>query len=116
MKSESNIHDTCVAGIFRKKPTEVMAVRMPNADVWAKRIAGHTVSITFEMNVLRLLDFDVQSMQTILDDTPDGLRIKTLEGWLLASPGDWIVRGIAGELYPVKPEIFAAIYDFVAEV
>lgn len=37
--------------------------------------------------------------------------INTLEGWLTVSPGDWIVRGIAGEVYPVKEHIFAATYE-----
>lgn len=37
--------------------------------------------------------------------------IETLEGTMEARPGDWIVRGIAGEFYPVKPDIFATIYE-----
>lgn len=37
--------------------------------------------------------------------------IKTLEGDHTASPGDWIIRGVKGELYPCKPDIFAATYD-----
>lgn len=37
--------------------------------------------------------------------------IKTLEGEMRANPGDWIVRGIKGELYPCKPDIFAATYE-----
>lgn len=39
------------------------------------------------------------------------LRIETLEGTLTASPGDWIIRGISGEFYPCKPDIFAATYE-----
>jgi hypothetical protein len=39
--------------------------------------------------------------------------IKTLEGEHIASPGDWIIRGVAGEFYPCKPDIFAATYDKV---
>jgi hypothetical protein len=41
----------------------------------------------------------------------DGLWIQTLEGVHRVSPGDWIVQGIKGELYPVKPDIFAATYE-----
>lgn len=41
----------------------------------------------------------------------DGLNIVTLEGVLTASRGDWIIRGIKGELYPCKPDIFAATYE-----
>jgi hypothetical protein len=43
----------------------------------------------------------------------EGLRIETLEGVMLASPGDWIIRGIKGEFYPCKPDVFEATYDLV---
>lgn len=41
------------------------------------------------------------------------MSIKTLEGILLVSEGDWIIKGIKGEFYPCKPDIFAATYDAV---
>lgn len=37
--------------------------------------------------------------------------VPTLEGQHIASPGDWIIRGVAGEFYPCKPDIFAATYE-----
>jgi hypothetical protein len=37
--------------------------------------------------------------------------IDTLEGRMHASPGDWIVTGIQGEQWPVKPDIFALTYE-----
>lgn len=40
----------------------------------------------------------------------DNLYIGTLEGALTVSPGDWIIRGTKGELYPCKPDIFEATY------
>ncbi len=39
------------------------------------------------------------------------LEIETLEGVMVAQPGDWIIKGVKGEFYPCKPEIFAATYD-----
>lgn len=39
------------------------------------------------------------------------LIISTLEGDMRASVGDWIIRGVQGEFYPCKPDIFAATYD-----
>lgn len=42
-----------------------------------------------------------------------GLIIKTLEGQHIASIGDWIIKGVKGEFYPCKPDIFAATYDSV---
>lgn len=41
----------------------------------------------------------------------DGLKIYTLEGKMLASPGDWIIRGVKGEYYPCKDEIFRLTYE-----
>lgn len=43
------------------------------------------------------------------------LVIVTLEGDHRADVGDYILRGVAGEFYPVKPRIFEATYDLVAE-
>jgi hypothetical protein len=41
------------------------------------------------------------------------LRIQTLEGVMTAQLGDWIVRGVQGEFYPCKPDIFAQTYEAV---
>lgn len=41
----------------------------------------------------------------------DSIAIKTLEGIVTASPNDWIIRGVKGELYPCKPDIFEATYE-----
>ena len=40
-----------------------------------------------------------------------GVDIKTLEGTMRADPADWIIRGVKGEFYPCKPDIFAATYE-----
>ena len=39
------------------------------------------------------------------------LKINTLEGVMTARRGDYIIRGIAGEIYPCKPDIFEATYE-----
>lgn len=39
------------------------------------------------------------------------LIIATLEGPLRASPFDWIIKGVKGEFYPCKPDIFEATYE-----
>lgn len=43
------------------------------------------------------------------------LMIQTLEGAMEASVGDYIIKGIKGEFYPCKPDIFALTYDEVTE-
>lgn len=44
-------------------------------------------------------------------DKSGNLLIRTLEGTMVARPGDWVVMGIQGEFYPCKPDIFAATYE-----
>ena len=39
-------------------------------------------------------------------------NVKTLEGFHIACPGDYLIRGIKGEHYPCKPDIFKETYDF----
>lgn len=41
--------------------------------------------------------------------------IVTLEGVMIATPGDWIIQGVQGEFYPCKPDIFEATYEQVDE-
>jgi len=41
----------------------------------------------------------------------ESLAIHTLEGVMLTQPGDWIIKGVKGEFYPCKPDIFAATYE-----
>jgi hypothetical protein len=42
-----------------------------------------------------------------------GVNISTLEGTMLAMPGDYVIKGVQGEFYPCKPEIFEATYEQV---
>ena len=42
-------------------------------------------------------------------------HIYTLEGVMIANPGDYIIEGVKGELYPCKPDIFEETYEEVAD-
>lgn len=54
--------------------------------------------------------FDAMESGIVFNDA-DGLKIKTLEGVMSASVGDWIIKGVKGEIYACKPDIFAATYE-----
>lgn len=43
------------------------------------------------------------------------MYIPTLEGLMQAVVGDWIIKGVKGEIYPCKPDIFEATYERVEE-
>ena len=79
---------------FRKRPVEVEAVR------WTGR------------NQQEIHDF-TDGIARFVHDLRYGsdLSIPTMEGRMDASPGDWIIRGVAGEFYPCKPDIFEATYE-----
>lgn len=47
--------------------------------------------------------------------TEEKLIISTLEGDMIAEPGDWIVTGVKGEQYPVKPDIFEQTYELITD-
>jgi hypothetical protein len=50
--------------------------------------------------------------------SPTGFAIRTLENTVIrheVTPGDWIITGVKGEVYPCKPDVFAATYEPVED-
>lgn len=84
--------------IYRKKPVEVQALRVPDIT------KGEDNS-----DLLYWLGEDVYL------DEDDEIVIMTLEGEMHASPGDYIIRGVKGEFYPCKPDIFSETYEEVQQ-
>ena len=77
---------------FRKKPVVIEAVQFRAGEMrgeFAEDVINGRVRLTEEGTLL----------------------ISTLEGIMEARSGDWIIRGVRGELYPCKPDIFAATYE-----
>lgn len=54
---------------------------------------------------------DVYQFSPVPGMGDDVFIIRTLEGQLEVSPGDWIITGVKGEKYPCKPDIFEATYE-----
>ena len=95
---------------FRKKPVVIDAVQ------WSGREAEvRDVGSLFTGEIPRAPD-DPHIHPGLVFTPPDGaLYIPTLEGTMRADPGDWIIKGIKGEVYPCKPDIFEATYEAVAQ-
>lgn len=74
---------------FRKKPVIIEAIQFNNNQ---REIEEFTLGESFYT-------------------TGGDLMIKTLEGVLKASELDWIIKGVSGEFYPCKPDIFEKTYD-----
>ena len=64
-------------------------------------------------NVSEIFEFCSMSYRSVINpETGEmGMIIQTLEGPMTASIGDYIIKGIKGEFYPCKPDIFALTYD-----
>jgi hypothetical protein len=82
---------------YRKKPVTITAAQLGESD------AGHMVMWITDQG------------GTAWADTRSRVIIHTLEGDMRADPGDWVIRGVAGEFYSCKPDIFAATYQLVEE-
>src|SRR5690606_13292840 len=78
---------------YRKKPVVIQAIQFNGS------------------NHQEVVDFAKSSHKEYVLVDEDEIVIQTLEGNMIASPGDWIIRGIHGEYYPCKPEIFEASYE-----
>ena len=78
---------------FRKKPVVIEAIQY---------LGNNLVEVANFMN--DEYDFHPKNEEII---------IRTLEGDMKASIGDWIIKGVNGEFYPCKPEIFEKTYEIV---
>jgi hypothetical protein len=82
---------------FTKKPVTIQAKQLTESAFTADHpSAEHIVGVVY-------------------DSATRTASIKTLEGVMTAQIGDWIIRGVKGELYPCKPDIFAATYEPASE-
>jgi hypothetical protein len=81
---------------FTKKPVTIEAIQLQ---------VGRAATITDWMG----RDANGDNLHATWDGRC--FHIKTLEGIMTASPGDWIIKGVKGEFYPCKPDIFEASYD-----
>ncbi len=83
---------------FRKKPIVIDAMRVPHPTdplEWGY-LAGFMNAGQANWHVA---------------PNANGVIISTLEGEMYANVGDWIIRGVKGEFYPCKPDIFEATYE-----
>jgi hypothetical protein len=97
---------------FRKKPVVIEAVQL-TWNNW-KDICNFLGSIISPENPGRYIPRE-EASDTCGEagETMIALTIPTLEGNHVAKHGDWIIKGVKGEFYPCKPDIFEATYEAV---
>ena len=86
---------------FRKKPVVIEAVQFLNShkalDALSHFIDNQDLVVSF------------------LEPAKPILKIETLEGTMMAQVGDWVIKGVNGEFYPCKPDIFEKTYEEVEQ-
>lgn len=92
---------------YKKKPIVVTAFQTPKDGLLIMASAPEWIRKAWKEDIISVHGFmrGTETTQTI--------SINTLEGAVVVSPGDWIIKGIKGELYPCKPDIFEATYEKV---
>jgi hypothetical protein len=96
-------------------------------EILAKRKDGGVVKYRKKPVVIEAMQFTNETKDRVFgfvrcnrdpgfdDDHNPTLIIQTLEGEMTAVLGDWIIKGVQGEFYPCKPDIFAMTYELVTE-
>lgn len=88
---------------FRKKPVEIEAIQWDGSEEKAREL-------------IEWMGNNSTYMAPLPDDIfPPTLLIITLEGAMSAKANDWIIKGVKGEFYPCKPDIFEQTYEEVRE-
>jgi len=88
---------------FRKKPITIEAIKYNNLNrEEIESFVGTPLPIAIESETAYLAG---------VAPPVASLMINTLEGKVKAMPGDWIIKGVNGEFYPCKPDIFEKTYE-----
>lgn len=85
----------------RKKPVEIECVQWTGANV--SEIMSFCGSAAHDIYQINLANMPVEY----------SLIIKTLEGNMRAESGDYIIKGVHGEFYPCKPDVFEETYEII---
>lgn len=91
---------------YRKKPVVIEAIQL-RWDTW-NDVCEFLQSGSQKVDGCYITD-EGQETTEVTDRI--GCRIHTIEGTMLAVEGDWIIKGVKGEFYPCKDEIFQATYE-----
>lgn len=86
---------------YRKKPIVIEAEQFHRLDDYLRIVEWMKAS------------GNTQALANEVEYRTPVMLIPTLEGTMVAQPGDWIIKGVSGEFYPCKPGIFEATYESV---
>ena len=93
---------------YRKKPVVIEAMQ------WDGTQEGATPIIDWVRaggGKARWVDSASEIVDTRWVEVPAHIAVDTLEGTMRVAPSNWVIRGVQGEHYPCKPDIFATTYE-----
>jgi len=90
---------------FRKKPVVIEAIQFNNLN--------HDEINSFVGKKLKTEIESTAAYEAGVAPPVSSMTIETIDGNMKAMPGDWIIKGIKGEFYPCKPDIFQNSYELV---
>jgi len=83
---------------FRKKPVVIEAVQYTGLNIQELKLFTQSICLKTRQSPINPMFYPL-------------VVIPTLEGNMTASKGDWIIKGVNGEFYPCKPDIFEKTYE-----
>ena len=92
---------------FRKKPVEIHAVQ------WTGDNLEEVIGFTGKHPKWYQWFSSMEDYANHVKADGNTFKILTLEGTMTANVGDWIIRGVNGEHYPCKPDIFEKTYEII---
>lgn len=95
---------------YRKKPVTIEAMRWDGSASSAGKVIDWVLSRPETTSTPAYWEKNETEHREYAE-----LHIPTLEGVMIASPGDWIIIGVSNEVYPCKPYIFEATYEAVGD-
>lgn len=95
---------------FRKKPVEIEAVQFEYTDEGIERLKQFCGT---SLGIIRKARHPDAKAEAEIGTLEDGSYLKVEH---FATEGDWVIRGIQGEYYPCKPDIFEATYEPIDKI
>ncbi len=95
---------------YRKKPVVIEAIQLRKDNILQIEsfIEGKLIQLKLDIERKKFEEYEDIVIKK-------GRKIETLEGTMIANVGDYIIKGVNGEFYPCKPDVFRMTYEKVEE-
>ena len=98
---------------YRKKPVVIEALQWDGGNLVEITAFLKGVSVKSIESEINSSELAQKNWKELEKSSYKGIKISTLEGNMIASVGDFIIKGVAGEFYPCKEKIFKETYELI---